>query len=363
MVRLTAALVGPPHPGLVLRLRRDDRAPRAAPDRCEDCGDPELVREEDVLDTWFSSALWPFATLGWPDETPDLRAFYPGDVNSTAREIIFLWVARMIMAGLELLGDDAVRGRDHPLDGARARRAADVEEPRDRHRPARGDRRPRRRRDALRPLQDVVDAGRRASRRGDRGGAPAREQALERVPAAPRNAAATRRGATRRADRALDPRPDRAARAEVEADLAASTSRRPPTRSTTSRSTTSATGMPRRSSRGSTSGDRRRDCDRALRARAAALAAAPGHAARHRGDLVAPPGPDGAADRRRPGRTPTGSRRTRASRWSASSRPRDVPAKRRARRAERAGDGGSSSRSSGPIGSGSTATPTRSASA
>jgi valyl-tRNA synthetase len=75
------------------------------PDRCEECGDPELRQDEDVLDTWFSSALWPFATLGWPERTPDLDAFYPGDVNSTAREIIFLWVARMIMAGLELMGD------------------------------------------------------------------------------------------------------------------------------------------------------------------------------------------------------------------------------------------------------------------
>ena len=75
------------------------------PDRCEACGGSELRREEDVLDTWFSSALWPFATLGWPDDTADLRTFYPGDVNSTAREIIFLWVARMIMAGLELMGD------------------------------------------------------------------------------------------------------------------------------------------------------------------------------------------------------------------------------------------------------------------
>ena len=75
------------------------------PAGCGTCGSPEIRREEDVLDTWFSSALWPFATLGWPDDTPDLRAFYPGNVNSTAREIIFLWVARMIMAGLELVGD------------------------------------------------------------------------------------------------------------------------------------------------------------------------------------------------------------------------------------------------------------------
>jgi valyl-tRNA synthetase len=58
-------------------------------------------RDPDVLDTWFSSALWPFATLGWPDDTPALRAFYPTDVLVTARDIIFLWVARMIMMGLE----------------------------------------------------------------------------------------------------------------------------------------------------------------------------------------------------------------------------------------------------------------------
>ena len=75
------------------------------PDACAECGSRELVRDEDVLDTWFSSALWPFATLGWPDDTPELRRYYPGDVNSTAREIIFLWEARMVMAGLELIGD------------------------------------------------------------------------------------------------------------------------------------------------------------------------------------------------------------------------------------------------------------------
>jgi valyl-tRNA synthetase len=62
-------------------------------------------RDPDVLDTWFSSALWPFATLGWPEETPDLRAFYPTDVLSTARDILFLWVARMIMMGLEFTGE------------------------------------------------------------------------------------------------------------------------------------------------------------------------------------------------------------------------------------------------------------------
>ena len=62
------------------------------------------ARDPDVLDTWFSSALWPFATLGWPDETPELRAFYPTRVLSTARDIIFLWVARMVMMGVEFTG-------------------------------------------------------------------------------------------------------------------------------------------------------------------------------------------------------------------------------------------------------------------
>jgi valyl-tRNA synthetase len=64
-----------------------------------------LERETDVLDTWFSSALWPYATLGWPDETPELDRYYPGNVNSTAREIIRLWENRMIWTGLETLGE------------------------------------------------------------------------------------------------------------------------------------------------------------------------------------------------------------------------------------------------------------------
>ena len=74
------------------------------PERCGACGG-ELRQEEDVLDTWFSSALWPFATLGWPDDTPELRAFYPTSFLTTAREILFLWVARMIMMGLEFPGE------------------------------------------------------------------------------------------------------------------------------------------------------------------------------------------------------------------------------------------------------------------
>ncbi len=65
----------------------------------------DIKQDEDVLDTWFSSALWPFSTMGWPDETPELKAFYPGDVLCTAREIITLWVSRMVMMGQYCIGD------------------------------------------------------------------------------------------------------------------------------------------------------------------------------------------------------------------------------------------------------------------
>jgi valyl-tRNA synthetase len=75
------------------------------PAACAECGSTELTRETDVLDTWFSSALWPFATLGWPEQTPDLEYFYPGDLQTTAREIIRLWENRMIFSGIELLGE------------------------------------------------------------------------------------------------------------------------------------------------------------------------------------------------------------------------------------------------------------------
>jgi valyl-tRNA synthetase len=75
----------------------------APPPRCHACGGA-LRQDEDVLDTWFSSALWPFATLGWPEQTAELRAFYPTKVLSTARDILFLWVARMIMMGLRFTG-------------------------------------------------------------------------------------------------------------------------------------------------------------------------------------------------------------------------------------------------------------------
>jgi valyl-tRNA synthetase len=75
------------------------------PSACLECGSGDLERDPDVLDTWFSSALWPFATLGWPEQTPELDRYYPGDVNVTAREIIRLWENRMIFSGLFLIGE------------------------------------------------------------------------------------------------------------------------------------------------------------------------------------------------------------------------------------------------------------------
>ena len=78
---------------------------RGDPDRCTSCGGTELEQDPDVLDTWFSSWLWPFSVFGWPEETDDLDAFYPTHDMVTAPEIIFFWVARMIMAGYEFMGE------------------------------------------------------------------------------------------------------------------------------------------------------------------------------------------------------------------------------------------------------------------
>ncbi len=74
------------------------------PTACTKCGSSKLVQEEDVLDTWFSSALWPFSTLGWPEKTPELDTFYPTSVLVTGFDILFFWVARMMMMGLEFMG-------------------------------------------------------------------------------------------------------------------------------------------------------------------------------------------------------------------------------------------------------------------
>jgi len=75
------------------------------PKSCEGCGHSDIYQDPDVLDTWFSSGLWPFSTLGWPEETESLKTFYPTDVLVTGHDIIFFWVARMIMMGLEMKGD------------------------------------------------------------------------------------------------------------------------------------------------------------------------------------------------------------------------------------------------------------------
>ncbi|HEX9840591.1 MAG TPA: valine--tRNA ligase, partial [Anaerolineales bacterium] len=77
---------------------------REDPTQCATCGSKELTQDEDVLDTWFSSGLWPFSTLGWPDETPDYKYFYPTSYMETGYDILFFWVARMIMLGLEFTG-------------------------------------------------------------------------------------------------------------------------------------------------------------------------------------------------------------------------------------------------------------------
>ena len=72
---------------------------------CQKCGSKNVTQDPDVLDTWFSSALWPFSTLGWPENSPELETYYPGDVLCTAREIITLWVSRMVMMGQYCLGE------------------------------------------------------------------------------------------------------------------------------------------------------------------------------------------------------------------------------------------------------------------
>ena len=85
--------------GEVIVARSEDEAREMA-------GTSEITQDQDVLDTWFSSALWPFSTLGWPNETEDLKTFYPTSVLVTARDIIFLWVSRMVMTGMQFIGKE-----------------------------------------------------------------------------------------------------------------------------------------------------------------------------------------------------------------------------------------------------------------
>ena len=145
-------------------------AAETTPEACSECGSTELVQDEDVLDTWFSSALWPFATLGWPEETPELATWYPNDVSSTDRGIIFLWEARMVMAGIELMGEIPfhsinIHSTINAPDGRRMSKSLgtgiDPLETVD----ARGGRNP------LRAPEDVLAPGRSLQREDDRGGA------------------------------------------------------------------------------------------------------------------------------------------------------------------------------------------------
>lgn len=78
---------------------------RMTPQSCSHCGSAKLTQDPDVLDTWFSSGLWPFSTLGWPDQTEDLKTFYPTTLLITGFDILFFWVARMVMLGIEMMGD------------------------------------------------------------------------------------------------------------------------------------------------------------------------------------------------------------------------------------------------------------------
>ena len=150
LVHLAPALVGPPHPGLVRPGRRRSSSRRRRRRREAAAYQhygvrQKLDRDEDVLDTWFSSALWPFSTLGWPEETPELKRYYPTSVLVTGFDIIFFWVARMMMMGLHFMKEEPFHTRLHPRHRARREGRQDVEVEGERRRSPRADRRVRRR--------------------------------------------------------------------------------------------------------------------------------------------------------------------------------------------------------------------------
>ncbi len=160
LVHLAPALVGPPDSGLVRAVgrglrrgerggrlrRRAGRRRRARHIDARRSGKARrrtgalramFERDADVLDTWFSSALWPFSTLGWPEETPELKRFYPTNVLVTGFDIIFFWVARMMMMGLHFKRRGPVPRRLHPRPRPRREGREDVEVEGQRHRSAR----------------------------------------------------------------------------------------------------------------------------------------------------------------------------------------------------------------------------------
>src|ERR1700719_3128841 len=107
-------------PALDSRIEIIDGHARAAsvPTKCPKCGGSKLTQDKDVLDTWFSSGLWPFSTLGWPDDTADLRTYYPTSLLISGYDILFFWDARMIMMGLHLSGDRFTQTGDGSQSGA-----------------------------------------------------------------------------------------------------------------------------------------------------------------------------------------------------------------------------------------------------
>ena len=173
---------------------------REDPTSCTKCSSQSIRQDPDVLDTWFSSWLWPFSTMGWPEKTPTLERFYPTDTLVTAADIIFFWVARMVMAGYEFMGDcpfqdvylnSIVRDDQGRKMSKVARQFA---------RPDRRDRPVRRRRDALhRRLSGSPRPGRSLQRRENRVRAQLRQQDLERDAIrhdAPRRRSASKPGET-----------------------------------------------------------------------------------------------------------------------------------------------------------------------
>ncbi len=147
LVHLAPALVGPSHSGLALRrVQRNHRRARSSHRLPALRLAPTSMQDTDVLDTWFSSGLWPFSTLGWPDQTDDLQHFYPTSLLITGFDILFFWVARMVDAGHRIHGRRAVPPGLHPRPGARRRQAEDVEDQGQRDRSAGGHREVRHRR-------------------------------------------------------------------------------------------------------------------------------------------------------------------------------------------------------------------------
>ncbi len=96
---------GTDSPGGIDATRAEPLVGRAAPEKCPKCGGSRFEQDPDVLDTWFSSGLWPFSTLGWPEQAPEVKTFYPNSVMETGHDILFFWVARMMMMGLHFMGD------------------------------------------------------------------------------------------------------------------------------------------------------------------------------------------------------------------------------------------------------------------